>query len=736
MENEIKVSVIMPVYNSGQYLKTAINSILSQSLREIELILVDDGSTDGSSERCDEYAAADSRVVVIHQKNGGVCNARNAALKVASGEYIGFSDHDDEFIAGCHEKAYNYAKQHNLEMVKFGHKAIKTNGKAILKTWNFQYKEEIIESEDTGYRYLELLSKGEMECVWDSLYRRSFIEKNSLQLDTSFKGGGEDIDFNGRVIGCKPRLGIMHDVFYMHYIRIGFSTSSKFNEANIEKAMNFPRRLKGYLSTFDFDRIVKESPTQYTNAILYRTIGSLLFSTAMTACPYSTKKISSLLEEIRQDKNIKEEFYKVPQLSMIAKSIKYGMLYVAFLHRWYWLCQCLYGVRKVRDKILSTSSINKNSEGTKNRVTVITLQNVRNYGSVLQALATQQAFKQLGCEVDFINYNKNGRQSYWKRAQSYSKDKGLIAKLVYPFILMPSFIKEDKVFKDFIKKHLNQQEKEYCCIDDFRDFPIASDVYCTGSDQTWNSGWNNGILPELFLKFVPDNVKKIAYAASIGKEKLDDWEVEETKSLLSRYQAISVRESSAKDIVEKQLGLPSATHVLDPTLQVDKEFWMSVLGESYEPKYKKGEYVLVYQLNTNPDFDNYAEEFAKRKGWKLIRFCIRHYQALRCGKAELIPNVEDFIGLIANAGCVITDSFHATAFSCNMNTPMICIYPNSYSSRLASLLKLVGLEDRHLTDYNDFSFVEHTEIDFTPVNEMLNRERKVGYDFLAKALSN
>lgn len=370
------------------------------------------------------------------------------------------------------------------------------------------------------------------------------------------------------------------------------------------------------------------------------------------------------------------------------------------------------------------------------RVSIITLQNVRNYGSVLQALATQQVFKQLGCEVDFINYNKNGRQSYWKRAQSYSKSKGLIAKFVYPFILMPSFIKEDRVFKDFIKKHLNQQEKEYCCIDDFRDFPIASNVYCTGSDQTWNSGWNNGILPELFLKFVPDNVKKIAYAASIGKEKLDEWEVEETKSLLSRYQAISVRESSAKDIVEKQLGLPSATHVLDPTLQVDKAFWLSVLGESYKSKYEKGKYVLVYQLNTNPDFDDYAKEFAKRKGWKLVRFCVRHYQALRCGKAELIPNVEDFIGLIANAGCVITDSFHATAFSCNMNTPMICIYPNSYSSRLASLLKLVGLEGRHLTDYNDFSFVEHTEIDFSPVNEMLNRERKVGYDFLAKALSN
>ena len=370
------------------------------------------------------------------------------------------------------------------------------------------------------------------------------------------------------------------------------------------------------------------------------------------------------------------------------------------------------------------------------KVTVITLQNVRNYGSVLQALATQHVFQELGVDVDFINYNKNGRKSLFKRIASFTNGKGALAKIIYPIILYPSFVKEDRVFRSFIKRHLNQQEKEYYCIDDFKDFPITSDVYCTGSDQTWNSGWNKGILPELFLKFVPNNVRKISYAASIGKNTLDDWEVEETKVLLSRYQYISVREASAKDIVEKQLGLPSATHVLDPTLQVNKEYWMSVLGNTYKSKYEKGKYVLIYQLNTNPDFDRYAKEFAKRKGWKLVRFCVRHYQGLRCGKAELIPNVEDFIGLIANAGCVITDSFHATAFSCNMNTPMICIYPNDYSSRLASILKLVGLEYRHLTDYNDFSFVDETEVDFTHVNEVLERERLVGWEFLKKAIEN
>ena len=273
------------------------------------------------------------------------------------------------------------------------------------------------------------------------------------------------------------------------------------------------------------------------------------------------------------------------------------------------------------------------------KITVITLQNVRNYGSVLQALATQHVFEEMGMEVDFINYYKNGRQSLMQRMRSFTEGKGFATKLIAPILLMPSFIREDKVFLKFLRKHLKQQEKVYTCMDDFKDFPITSDIYCTGSDQTWNSGWNKGILPELFLKFVPDNVKKIAYAASIGKNKLDDWELEETKALLARYQHISVREASAKEIVEKQLGLPSATHVLDPTLQVDRDYWLSVLGQNYKSKYEKGKYVLIYQLNTNPMFDSYAKEFARRKGWILVRFCIRLYQGFRCGKAEIIPEV-------------------------------------------------------------------------------------------------
>lgn len=372
--------------------------------------------------------------------------------------------------------------------------------------------------------------------------------------------------------------------------------------------------------------------------------------------------------------------------------------------------------------------LNISNDGEK-KVTVITLQNVRNYGSALQALATQEIFKSLCCQVDFINYVRKDIVSPVTRIKKWCKGMNSVKKLIYGCILYPSFVRQNKVFTEFLNQYLNVIPTQYTTNEDFKNFPVTSDIYCTGSDQTWNSAWNDGILPPLFLSFVPDNVRKIAYAASFGKSKLDDWEKQETKDLLKRYYAISVRESSGVDII-KELGLPEATHVLDPTLQVDRSFWKQYVGKRKIAQ----PYVLVYQLNTNKAFDNYAKEFASRKGLRLVRFCTRIDQIIKCGKALIVPEVLDFVSAIYYADTVITDSFHATAFSINMNTSMICIYPHEFGGRIASILKLTGLESRHLTSYSDFSFVDTPQIDFKPVNDILNRERKKGWNFLKQAI--
>jgi glycosyltransferase involved in cell wall biosynthesis len=345
-ENHIKVSIIMPVYNSGKYLKTAVESILSQSLKEIELILVDDGSTDGSSEKCDEYAAKDSRVVVIHEKNGGICAARNAALAIARGEYIGFSDHDDETVQGAYEQAYTFAKVHDLDMVKYGHSEIMTRGTEVLKDRVFKYEETIYNGEESGVHYLQMLKDMAMDCVWDGLFRKSFLDKNDLKLDTNFKAGGEDIDFCGRLIGCKPKLGLMSEVFYHHFIRVGFSTSSKFNPLNVELAMTFPHRLNSYLASYNEEEIYKKDPILYTYTIVRRCIGPVLYNTTNSACDWKAAKIRKILKQIRKDTSINPIFYNVSKLSMLKFSKKYGLIYSLFIMGLYGLCLEVYRMRK------------------------------------------------------------------------------------------------------------------------------------------------------------------------------------------------------------------------------------------------------------------------------------------------------------------------------------------------------------------------------------------------------
>lgn len=110
------VSVIVPVYKAEKYISECIDSILNQTLSDIELILIDDGSPDNSGTICDEYALKDERIKVFHQKNGGVCSARNKGLDNATGDYVFFVDSDDYIPCDAIETLYNDSKEHNADI--------------------------------------------------------------------------------------------------------------------------------------------------------------------------------------------------------------------------------------------------------------------------------------------------------------------------------------------------------------------------------------------------------------------------------------------------------------------------------------------------------------------------------------------------------------------------------------------------------------------------------------------
>lgn len=116
--NEKLISIIVPIYNVEIYLKRAINSIISQTYKNLEIILVDDGSTDNSGKICEEYAKLDNRIKVIHKKNGGQASAINMALDVAKGDYIGFCDPDDYINKNFYQNLYQLAQKYNTDITE------------------------------------------------------------------------------------------------------------------------------------------------------------------------------------------------------------------------------------------------------------------------------------------------------------------------------------------------------------------------------------------------------------------------------------------------------------------------------------------------------------------------------------------------------------------------------------------------------------------------------------------
>ncbi len=366
------------------------------------------------------------------------------------------------------------------------------------------------------------------------------------------------------------------------------------------------------------------------------------------------------------------------------------------------------------------------------KVDVITLHNVKNYGSALQTYATQKILRNLGCEVEVINYSRkdlldeNLLDTRINTSNIFSKN--FFTRLIGRLFLGSSIKKQNKIFNTFLEENINLTKRYKSYEELLEDIPQA-DVYCTGSDQVWNSSWNKGIEKAFFLEFVPKGKKRVSYAASFGKDKLDDDEIEITKEMLSKYSHISVREKSAKKIIE-DLGITNVEHVLDPTLLLKKNDWEEIRTDIRH----KGKYILVYQLNTkNPEFDNYVKRLSKVKKLPIIRVSNVVYQIFKYGKFDYCPTVNEFVSYFFNADYIVTDSFHATAFAINFNKKFLSIFPKKFSTRLQSILELTGLEDRRVTDFDDFSIIDK-DIDYDKINAIIDKEREKSLKYLNNAI--
>lgn len=227
----VKVSIIVPVYNAVKTLRRCADSILNQDFDDYELFLVDDGSTDGSGALCDEYAALDTRVRVIHKNNSGVSDTRNTALDLAHGTYIQFLDSDDWITPDATKLFVRAAEQNNCDLVISDF--YRVSGERVSQKGDID-EDMVISKEDFSRHMMENPADFYYGVIWNKLYRRDIIEAHNLRMNTEISWC-EDFMFNLEYIRYAERFIALKVPVYYYVKTKGSLVSQSATIANTVK---------------------------------------------------------------------------------------------------------------------------------------------------------------------------------------------------------------------------------------------------------------------------------------------------------------------------------------------------------------------------------------------------------------------------------------------------------------------------------------------------------------------
>lgn len=298
---EIKVSIIMPSYNGRDYLPAALDSLLAQSLREFELILIDDGSTDGSAAICDAYAQKDPRIRVIHQENRGICAARNAGLALARGEFVGFMDNDDYLYPDTLRDNYALALREDADWVKFGKEEVMLRGDKVLSVKPTAFRAAVYDRDALIQNLMDLRDQGAMTFTWDSLFRRSTL--GSLTFDENFRHGNEDIDFCEEFVKVCRRMAVNPACGYRHYTRIGIGHSSRYAPGAVDSYLYLLKKSNARYQELGIDG--PETDRAYAAVITRQVVASICLK---------LKDAGSLLT-FREKQAVLRQVYEAPEMA-------------------------------------------------------------------------------------------------------------------------------------------------------------------------------------------------------------------------------------------------------------------------------------------------------------------------------------------------------------------------------------------------------------------------------------
>lgn len=354
------------------------------------------------------------------------------------------------------------------------------------------------------------------------------------------------------------------------------------------------------------------------------------------------------------------------------------------------------------------------------KIGIVTQQLHNNYGGLLQNYALQYVLKKSGHNVKTIDYVFRLPVTRYILSTCKQIILGAIRfkkPNIHHYIAIPSLRKS--IISQFVDIYINKTKT----VHSYNKNIIREegfDIVITGSDQVWRPIYNYYI-KDMYLEFVPDNVRKIAYAASFG---VDSWEytdkqTQQCAKLAKKLNAISVREYSGIDHCRKFLGV-EAKWVVDPTILAGKEAYMPLIDKKYNEKY-----IFAYVLDQTPQKVRFINQIAKENGLDI---------RMHGSEKNATLSVEEWLSLIANSSIVITDSFHGTVFSILFHREFYSIVNKARGgSRFFSLLKPLGLECR-VGDVEEIETSQIQNVDWKHIDNVLQKQREDSMNFLINAL--
>ena len=378
------------------------------------------------------------------------------------------------------------------------------------------------------------------------------------------------------------------------------------------------------------------------------------------------------------------------------------------------------------------------------KVAILTQPLHNNYGGLLQCFALQTILKRLGHETWVVQREYAGRKlNFLQRLFYYVKQMiKFFWGRKYVGTLNPQKVEYvRRSTKYFSSEYITPKTAVIFTTDSLRTNCLKHrfDAYVVGSDQVWRPSYSPCIT-NYFLDFLSpeEKVKRIAYAASFG---VDNWEFSEKETptcreLLKRFDGVSVREESATILCEKYLDRKDALHVLDPTMLLEKEDYISIVEKEKEPKSPGN--LFCYILDESSEKNQVVESIASQIDavpFTQMPKCKLTYENLKDRLEDCVyPSVTAWLRAFMDADMVVTDSFHGCVFSIIFNKPFWVIGNKARGlARFESLLSLYGLQNR-LINLDCMPADVTTPIDWSRVNAIKKEWQEKSFNFLRTAL--